>query len=216
MVLLVGVLVIVGAGWFGGARQASYDSLRGDVAAGRVHRVEMVGGLPAGAQGTAMAAFRWRAGGYWHIAEATVASSPGVGNGMSTESTVLYGDVVAQLGALAPNRDLQVVRTGSEIAGYSQIAGWRVPDWAIPVAMFIWLGAIFVLINGPEPRFATRWAWFWLLICPLVPVVVVAFLALSRPLRPTGEQTGPVGRRLTGGWAFLLAFVVFGGVTLRL
>ncbi len=218
-VLLVAVLVIVAAGWFGGARQASYNSLRGDIAAGRTDRVEITGGLPVGAQGTAMVTFRWRAGGYWHVADATEASGPDATSGMSTTSdtpTVLYGEVASQLQAIAPHRDLQVVRTGSEISGYSQIAGWRVPDWAIPVAILIWLAVIVILVNGPEPRFATRWAWFWLLICPLSPLSIVAFLVLSRSLRPTDGSTGPVGRRLTGGWAFLLAFVVLGGVTLRL
>ena len=109
-----------------------------------------------------------------------------------------------------------MVRTGSEIKGYSQIAGWRVPDWTVPVSILIWLGALVVLVNGPEPRVATRWAWFWLLICPLSPLALVAFLIVSRSLRPTDESTGPLGKRLTGGWAFLLAFVVLGGVTLRL
>lgn len=211
MVLLVAVLVVVGAAWFAGARETSYNSLRGDVAAGRTHRVEITGGLN-GTRGSALTSYRWHAGAYWHVAEATESSGPDETDDMSTTSNatlVLYGDVAAQLRAIAPHRDLRVVRTGREISGYSAIAGWRVPDWTLYVAMFMWLGAIFVLVNGPQPRWATRWAWFWVIATPLNVVGVPLFLLASGSWATTYVDSPVKPRwRLTGGKAFLLTFVV--------
>lgn len=57
-----------------------------------------------------------------------------------------------------------------------------------------------LLVLGPEPLFATRWAWFW---TSAVPGGVFAFLLLSQPLR----RVRPPQQRLTGGHAFLLSLV---------
>ena len=78
------------------------------------------------------------------------------------------------------------------------------------------IATLFVLINGPQPRWATRWAWFWLIMNPALVVTVPLFLIGSGPLRPTDGPVAPIGKRLTGGWAFFLAFFVLGGATLRL
>ncbi|OLT23438.1 hypothetical protein BJF81_11055 [Ornithinimicrobium sp. CNJ-824] len=65
----------------------------------------------------------------------------------------------------------------------------------------LWL---LVLAAGPEPRHATRFAWFWLALSPLVLLAVPAYLVLGA----RGAQEGR--RRLTGGWAFLLTLVLNG------
>ena len=65
----------------------------------------------------------------------------------------------------------------------------------------LWL---LVLAAGPEPRHATRFAWFWLAFSPLVLLAVPAYLVLGA----RGAQEGR--RRLTGGWAFLLTLVLNG------
>lgn len=71
------------------------------------------------------------------------------------------------------------------------------------------LATLILLIAGPQPRWATKWAWFWLL--GVGPMSVVFLLAEPVPV----WQQGPAyarPQRLTGGWAFLLALV--GGLLL--
>lgn len=85
---------------------------------------------------------------------------------------------------------------------------------AIAVGLAI-VATLFVLINGPEPRWATRWAWFWLIMSPALVVTLPLFLIGSGPQRPWDTPTEPIGRRLTGGWAFLIAALVLGSFRLR-
>ena len=66
--------------------------------------------------------------------------------------------------------------------------------------------ATLLLVGSREPWRATSWAWAWLIL--LTPVGVPAFLLF-------GGITGlapprPGHRRLTGGWAFLLALALGG------
>lgn len=61
---------------------------------------------------------------------------------------------------------------------------------------------------GPAPWRATSWAWIWLILGG-GPLGSIAYLLLGGPLglwRPRD-----VNRRLTGGWAFLIALVLGGG-----
>lgn len=86
--------------------------------------------------------------------------------------------------------------------------GWGVPWQVAILGMVSWLAVLLLVVGGPEPWRATRWAWgwAWLLAGPLGSM---AYLLLGGPtgfLRPR-----PGHRRLTGGWAFLLAWVLFAG-----
>lgn len=99
------------------------------------------------------------------------------------------------------------------------VVAWTVPDTSsayiavVPLwTLATFVGGLFVLINGPQPRWATRWAWFWLILNPAIVVTLPLFVISSGPLRPTTRPTAPSGRRLTGGWAFLFAVVVLGSV----
>jgi hypothetical protein len=68
------------------------------------------------------------------------------------------------------------------------------------------LTTIGLLIAGPQPRRATKWAWFWLAVS-ITPLWLV-FLVLE-PVPMWSDQPRPVARRrLTGGWAFLLSLVL--------
>ncbi|MFH5821368.1 hypothetical protein [Georgenia sp. AZ-5] len=59
-----------------------------------------------------------------------------------------------------------------------------------------------LLIGGPQPRLATKWAWFWLAVS--TPLWTV-FLLLE-PVPVWSRSPAPVReRRLTGGWAFVLS-----------
>jgi hypothetical protein len=86
--------------------------------------------------------------------------------------------------------------------------GWGVPWHVVLLGTASWLAVLLLIVGGPEPWRATRWAWgwAWLLTGPLGSV---AYLLLGGPtgfLRPHHGH-----RRLTGGWAFLLAWVLFAG-----
>lgn len=69
------------------------------------------------------------------------------------------------------------------------------------------LGATIAVVAGwPEPRLATRWAWFWL-IAYFWPAALV-FLLLEPTPAWRREPVRAPRRRLTGGWGFLLALVL--------
>lgn len=207
-VLLIGIAAMALATWISGGQHVSFRDLRGDIASGRTHRVEVYGGLPPDAHGEATMAFRWNAGGHSRLAEVTAVN--GDGGGMSAGSeTVVRGDVSEQLIALSPRRDLQVARATTDLTVGTQIAGWQTPDWIAPAAILLWLAALVVLVNGPQPRFGTRWAWFWMIATPVSVVGLPAFLLVSGPWRPD-SAAGAAGQRwrLTGGKAFLLSFVI--------
>jgi hypothetical protein len=113
------------------------------------------------------------------------------------------------------------------IAAELQPEVWRASppanDWNIgwiSAAVFLACAAIFIsLVAGPQPRRATRWAWFWLLGLPygLGFVALLAFeapwskraCAQPEPLPHDRQRNLPEGdRRLTGVAAFLIARVV--------
>jgi hypothetical protein len=74
-------------------------------------------------------------------------------------------------------------------------------DWS---GLFLLL-TLLLLVAGPDPTIATRWAWFWLGMA--VPLFWAVFL-LAEPwfFRDRADRAGT--RRLTGGWAFLLGLVI--------
>lgn len=67
-------------------------------------------------------------------------------------------------------------------------------------------GTIAVVAGWPEPRLATRWAWFWL-IAYFWPAALVFLLLEPTPAWRRGPVRAP-RRRLTGGWGFLLALLL--------
>lgn len=67
-----------------------------------------------------------------------------------------------------------------------------------------WLTTMWLLVSGPEPYRATRWAWFWL---SAPPMGLLAFVVLSGPTPGLGVRR-PVDRRLRGGWAFVLGLLL--------
>src|SRR5690625_1940582 len=77
-----------------------------------------------------------------------------------------------------------------------------VVNWPMVVA----LAALLVMVAGPQPRLATKWAWFWLGCA--VPPLWAAFLLLE-PV-PAWRRTSLPARpqRYTAGWAFLLALLL--------
>lgn len=64
------------------------------------------------------------------------------------------------------------------------------------------MATLLLVAAGPEPRWATRAGWVWLLMTPALPLGMVACLvATARP--------ADLGRwRLSGWWTFWLATLV--------
>lgn len=75
-----------------------------------------------------------------------------------------------------------------------------------PVTIFGSIAAFCLIVAGPQPRLATRWAWFWLSL-PLS--LGWAVFALVEPaMLVTGRPLLTRATRLTGGPAFLIAIVL--------
>lgn len=211
VLLAVWLVLIVGAVLFGG-RSATLTDLMLAVQDGRVDEVTLVGGLPAGpgVTGQARQEARWREGVVLRVAEyQVVRPDSGFDDGSAGLTTDDDGraleetseDVAAQLVLLDPDVE---VRVEPWPEGWAEFFNWRAPSWVAPLVLGAWLGPLLLLVAGPQPWRATRWAWFWLL---QPPVGTVAFLLLSGRL-PWGRRTAPDGARLTGGWAFLLSLVI--------
>lgn len=80
------------------------------------------------------------------------------------------------------------------------------PAWQLYLGLGALVALPLTLIAGPEPRLATRWAWFWLAVHAWP--VAIAYLALEpTPVWDRRGRTAPE-RRLTGGWAFLLGLLL--------
>jgi hypothetical protein len=181
-----------------GERPGSYADLRAAVADGQVDDVRVEGGLDDGAVGAASVSVHWRDGLIRRATTVTEASSRRQARLLGSGRPVVVGKVDDRLVALDPS--LRTSRTDTETR--SDVGSWRVPGWASVLTTVTVLVSVGLLIAGPKPRLATRWAWFWLFWVPL-PLGVLAFLLLGGSI-VSGRRVHH-GRRLTGGWAFLLA-----------
>ena len=205
MIVLVG-FVALGIAWLIlGRVDASDTRLREAVAAGEVQSVDVLGRLDQPYLGFTTVEVRWRLHG---IARSTLVNEVHCRNGTTTcpeaqgADRPSYADVVEGLQALSP--DLRVEESDTDV----------MTDGTHTTLVFIALALtaawILILAAGPDPRFATRWAWFWLLSAApgIIPVVHVIGSAPLRPgaYPPPGPR--PEGGRLTGGWAFLLASIL--------
>lgn len=214
--LLAACFVLLGSGLVLGSAPSSFGDLRAGVMSGAVDEVHVSGGLPPGATGYVTVSLSWRDGGRNRFAEVVQVSDPaGSSPGDAVAREVVTESVEDTLRSLDPG--LRIVPEPFPDGGQT-LAGWRVPGWFPAVAFVLWLGTVALLFSGPRPWWATRWAWFWALFSPAAVVALPVFLLVSGP-PPGVVETSQSGRRLTGGWAFLLMCFVgpaFGHlVTLR-
>jgi hypothetical protein len=101
-------------------------------------------------------------------------------------------------------------------AGPAPRAG-HVNQWAgkisLPCAV-AWLIALWVLITGPQPRHATKWAAFWLLGLAgglgLLWILVREAPWSRRTAAEPEPPPGPWPARWTGGWTFLVVALATG------
>ncbi len=196
-------LLLAAAVLLTGERSTTLDSL---LAAGDVGEVRVSGpGLPPGARGYAVEQVRWREGAVRYVAEIVEANPRRAGLRARTEADqrpVVTTDAVAYLDERTEG--VRVVRDGSRTFS-GELGPWLVPDWVRGSALLLLAATGLLLLGGPRPWRATRWAWFWLML-GAAPIGVPAFLVLSGPV-PGLRRPRPGAVLLTGGWAFLLTFL---------
>ena len=209
VVLLVLSLVVLVAALVGGERAASVQELRDAAQAGRLSSVRVSGDLPAGVTGEVVQQVRWRDGWRLHLTEVRLVSPgrlPGTAPGATGGGAALpvtTRDLGQAVRDWQPGVPVQrVERTGAQLS--ADVLGTTVHGWVVVLLLVQVLGTLAVLVGAPQPWWATRWAWFWLLSLPLG---ATAFLLLSGPL-PGRPQHAPASRRLRGGWALVIAVLL--------
>ncbi|MGO4257454.1 hypothetical protein [Marmoricola sp. RAF53] len=205
--LIAGWIVVLAALPFVGERTADWDDLRDLVRSSKVTQVEIDGELLAGETGFTAVNVRWSRG---HLRYVTTVGQVrgqepdecGDEDACYEVDTTLDRAPSAVLTDLQP--DLLIRRSGSGSYVDDTILGFSAPMVLALPATILAVGMLAVLIAGPQPWWATRWAWFWLISTP---IGTAAFLVMSGPawlLRPPRHPE----RRLTGGWAILLSILI--------
>jgi hypothetical protein len=168
----------------------------------------VLGALPPGAEGVVTQDVRWRQDGLARYAEVRYAS-PGYTQDLGTYSPPAEAATSVDAATLIQQHSTKVRVLVSPTWSWpatSTIWGWRVPSWLGGIALAGVLCSLMLLVTGPEPWRATRWAWFWAVLFT-APVGALAFAILSGPT-PLVPAPRNGARRLTGGWAFLIVLVL--------
>lgn len=204
--LLALLAVVTAAGMVTlGLRPATYGDLLADVASSKVTEVQVIG-PDAPAEGDTVE-LRWSVLG-------GVLDQYAVVQVAGSRSHDAWGEDVF-VSEDDPRDTLQGISSYVQITEVSRVddptftfMGWGVPWQVAALGMATWLGVLLLIVGGPEPWRATRWAWGWVWVLS-GPVGSFAFLLLGGPLGLLRPHPGH--RRLTGGLAFLLASVLFAG-----
>lgn len=204
--VLVGLSVI--AGPLVGERQTSYAELQSGLHSGAVtdvrvetHHLDPDGTLREIEQGIATYRLVWRDGLLRH--STTVRQEVGAVGGDTSSEPLITGPIDEELRQAGPDVRLTYAQPRT---AWITIGPYEAPPLLglLPLAAAVlWLA---VLTQGPEPRLATRWAWFWLAFSPAVLVVAPTYLILG------AQGTTPGAQRLTGGRAFLTSILFLGGI----
>lgn len=210
--LLVWLGAVIVATLLTGTRPASLAHLQGELASGQVTAVTLVGELPPGVVGSASVQIAWHDGLMPRYTEVKQVREDPVTFFSDTSGTTSFvsSDLTEELTGLTPSGELRVTTQEHRTGSGGELYGWRVPTWTSFAAMAWLLATLFTLVSGPEPRWATRWAWFWLFTGSLG-LAMVPFTIFGLPRG--GQPVRPRGRRLTGGWAFLIGLLLPGGTT---
>jgi hypothetical protein len=78
---------------------------------------------------------------------------------------------------------------------FERIGPPHVPFTVVAADLALWLAAVVLLVRGPQPRWLTKWGWFWAIgLPPLLAAYLVSGGSwrrggLGRPRRPTGAVT---------------------------
>lgn len=202
LVLAVWVAGLVAA-LFLGHRTAPFSDLKTAIVTDWVDTVEVSGSLDDGARGFEVVEVRWQRG-WLRFSTLVVEEQPHGAAGSAVrrddEITAVVDRPVAEV-----VHDLDPAVTVTEVPrdpGAATLLGLDTPVWA-DVTLVTALGTMLgLLATGPQPRGATRWGWFWLmLLAP--PIGFFGYLMISGVLyRPRPPRPDLVGLR--GPWAFLI------------
>jgi hypothetical protein len=206
--LAVAVVWLVTAVAFGvaGEKRSDLGTLVDGIRDGSVTEVRVVGlvhGAPVPRREHVI--LEWRGTVLARFAEVDVVRRPLANPGGDT----ITGDPGEHLRSVDPS--VQVSYGGMDHL-WSEWRGWRASEAVALLALASWAATLFLVASGPEPLRATRWAWGWFVLLG-GPLGSLAYLLLGGALdlrRPADPN-----RRLTGGWAFLIAIVLSGGAASR-
>ncbi|MEZ0577551.1 DUF3592 domain-containing protein [Nocardioides sp. MH1] len=194
-----------------GEHRSTADDLLSAISQGEVHEVRASGGLPGHSRGTATVELRWERHGLHYVTEVlqTRGHHRGVGGGGDVTGH-FTGDLRDYLTTGGGSVEFERVGGGTGSGLTARFFGWELDDRAALVALCLFVLTLLHVGIAPEPWRATPWAWVWLML-GFAPIACPAYLLLGGPtglFRPADPR-----RRLTGGWAFLLAVVVGGAVS---
>jgi hypothetical protein len=188
-----------------GLRPATYGDLLSDVAQSKVYEVQVIGPDTPSKGDTVELRWSVLGGVLDQYAVVQVEDNRGY-NAWEEPVFVSAGDPRETLRSIAS--DLQIAEVSSVDDHAFTFMGWGVPGYVALLGIATWLGVLLLLVGGPEPWRATRWAWGWVWLLT-GPLGSVAYLLLGGPLGLLRPHHGH--RRLTGGWALLLSLMFFGG-----
>lgn len=188
-----------------GMRPATYGDLLSDVAESKVFEVQAAG--PDEPANGDQVELRWTVfnGLLDQYATVTVADSRGYD---AWDESVFVTAADPRETLLSINPDLEMTDVSFTDGPSTTFMEWRAPGPVVLLALASWLAVLLLLVGGPEPWRATRWAWFWIWLST-GPFGAMAYLLLGGP-SGIGRPRSP-RRWLTGGWAFLLGLVFLGG-----
>src|SRR4051812_17471748 len=181
-VLLGCAALLMVAGLALGARNTSLGRLEGAVATGDVHVVRVIGASP-GYDGPVRV--QWRPGPIRYQTEVRPAQLRRLAGPF--DDPAASRDVGAYLRTLQPGL---TVTHSPWPSSESSVWGWSLPGWMGLAVAALFFASIALLIGGPQPWRATRWAWFWVVTTP---IGVLPFLLLSGRTPPLPDPA-PTGR----------------------
>jgi len=189
---VVAALVVVAAfaHWFTQPVERSLGDLLRGLEAGEVTRVVLGPATEEGMVGSFAQRVEWETSGRDGYSSYMVSTLPGE---QVDEDSLIVQAVADSPGAVALERRAEYYMGPSGIL-------WN------PLGI-AHLAVLLVLIAGPQPRRATKWAWFWLSFLPLG---WVAFLLLEPVPVWARTPSHPPERRFTGGWVWISAILAQG------
>lgn len=215
--LLLGFVVALVGTLVAGSRVVSDQELTHDLSSGRVAAVTVIGDpMAQGDRGLVELTIRWRDG--LERKQSLLVEQRPLRQTVDASGRRHVRDVDEHLRNLHPGVAIEHSSGRDESVPIwtrgDDSRGWAVPSWLGFLWLGVWLGCLLVIIGGPQPWRATRWAWFWLLWVPVFGQL--ALLVLGGPTPGLAHRRGDDPHRLTGGWAFLIAALAGGLVSTTL